>query len=56
MYNLQSASLVTVGEGGYINIWKQPETTLLQQSSSHKLVAKIGTAKGRDRHYRTKPY
>ncbi|XP_076225899.1 WD repeat-containing protein 89 [Nomia melanderi] len=52
----KSGSLVTVGEGGYINIWKQAETTLLQQSSSHKLVAKIGTAKGRDRHHRTKPY
>ncbi|XP_076641380.1 WD repeat-containing protein 89 [Halictus rubicundus] len=52
----KSGSLVTVGEGGHINIWRQGETTLLQQNSSHKLVAKIGTGKGRDRHHRTKPY
>ncbi|KZC08159.1 WD repeat-containing protein 89 [Dufourea novaeangliae] len=52
----KTGSLVTVGEGGLINIWRQAETTPLQENSSHKLVAKIGTGKGRDRQHRTKPY
>ncbi|CAK9826642.1 WD repeat-containing protein 89 [Anthophora retusa] len=52
----KSGSLVTVGERGLINIWRQTETMPIQQSSSHKLVAKIGTGKGCDRQHRTKPY
>lgn len=56
MYYLQSGSLITVGEGGLINIWRQTETIPIQQNSSHKLMAKIGTGKGRDRQHRTKPY
>ncbi|XP_076303085.1 WD repeat-containing protein 89-like [Lasioglossum baleicum] len=52
----KSGSLITVGEGGLINIWRQTETMSIQQNSSHKLVAKIGTGKARDRQHRTKPY
>lgn len=52
----KSGSLITVGEGGLINIWRQTEATSTQQNSSHKLVAKIGTGKRRDRQHRTKPY
>ncbi|XP_076237449.1 WD repeat-containing protein 89 [Calliopsis andreniformis] len=52
----KSGSLITVGEGGLINIWRQTEASSIQQNSSHKLVAKIGSGKGRDRHHRTKPY
>lgn len=51
----KSGSLITVGEGALINIWRQTETSI-QQNSSHKLVAKIGTGKGRERQHRTKPY
>lgn len=52
----KSGSLITVGEGGLINIWRQTETVPIQQNSGHKLVAKIGTGKVRDRQHRTKPY
>ena len=52
----KSGSLITVGEGALINIWRQTETTSIEQNSSHKLVAKIGTGKGRERQHRTKPY
>ncbi|XP_076636519.1 WD repeat-containing protein 89 [Colletes latitarsis] len=52
----KSGSLITVGESGLINIWRQTETSPKQQNSSHKLVAKCGTGKGRDRQHRTKPY
>lgn len=52
----KSGSLITVGEGGLINIWRTTETIPIQQNSSHKLVAKIGTGKVRDRQHRTKPY
>ncbi|XP_053972876.1 WD repeat-containing protein 89 isoform X2 [Hylaeus volcanicus] len=52
----KSGSLITVGEGGLINIWRQTEAMSIQQNSSHKLVAKIGTGKRRDRQHRTKPY
>ncbi|KAF3428112.1 hypothetical protein E2986_10288 [Frieseomelitta varia] len=52
----KSGSLVTVGEGGLINIWRPSETVPIQKNSSHKLVAKIGTSKVRDHQHRTKPY
>lgn len=52
----KSGSLVTVGEGGLINLWRQTESSSVQQNSSHKLVAKIGSGKGRERQHRTKPY
>ncbi|CAL7948420.1 unnamed protein product [Xylocopa violacea] len=52
----KSGSLITVGEEGLINIWRQTETMPIEQTPSHKLVAKIGTSKGRDRQHRTKPY
>lgn len=51
---LQSDCLVTVGEGGIINVWRQAET--IQQNSPCKLLTKISNGKGRDRHHRTKPY
>lgn len=50
----KSDCLVTVGEGGIINVWRQAET--MQQSSPCKLLTKISNGKGRDRHHRTKPY
>lgn len=50
---LQSGSLVTVGEKGIINVWRQGESSN-QQNSDHTLLTKIGT--GRDRHHRIKPY
>ncbi|KYQ49020.1 WD repeat-containing protein 89 [Trachymyrmex zeteki] len=49
----KSGSLVTVGEKGTVNIWRQTESSI-QQNSSHKLLTKIGT--GHDWHHRTKPY
>ncbi|KAG5319935.1 WDR89 protein, partial [Pseudoatta argentina] len=49
----KSGSLVTVGEKGIVNIWRQTESSI-HQNSSHKLLTKIGT--DRDRHHRTKPY
>ncbi|OAD54509.1 WD repeat-containing protein 89 [Eufriesea mexicana] len=52
----KSGSLITVGEGGLINIWRQTETMSIEQNLSHKLVAKIGTSKAHDRQHRTKPY
>lgn len=52
----KSGCLLTVGEGGLINVWRQAEPSSIQQNSSHKLVAKIGSGKGRERHHRTKPY
>ena len=52
----KSGSLITVGEGGLINVWKQAEATPVEQNSNHKLIAKIGTGKGRDRQHRSKPY
>ncbi|KMQ91182.1 wd repeat-containing protein 89-like protein [Lasius niger] len=50
----KSGCLVTVGESGVINIWRQAEAT--QQNSSRQLLTKISNGKGRDRHHRTKPY
>lgn len=52
----KSGSLITVGESGLINVWRPTEQPFIEQSSNHKLVAKIGTGKGRDRHHRSKPY
>lgn len=49
----KSGSLVTVGEKGIINVWRQGESSN-QQNSDHTLLTKIGT--GRDRHHRIKPY
>lgn len=47
----KSGCLVTVGEKGIVNVWRQAESST-QQSSSHKLLTKIGTG----RHHRNKPY
>ncbi|XP_017892906.1 WD repeat-containing protein 89 [Ceratina calcarata] len=52
----KSRCLITVGEGGLINVWRQTENMLTQENPSHKLVSKIGTGKGRDRQHRPKPY
>ncbi|XP_018401544.1 PREDICTED: WD repeat-containing protein 89 [Cyphomyrmex costatus] len=49
----KSGSLVTVGEKGTINVWRQTESSI-QKNSNHELLTKIGT--NRDRHHRTKPY
>lgn len=49
----KSGSLVTVGEKGIINVWRQAESPT-QQNSDHKLLTKIGS--GCDRHHRIKPY
>ncbi|XP_024885536.1 WD repeat-containing protein 89-like isoform X1 [Temnothorax curvispinosus] len=49
----KSGSLVTVGEKGIINVWRQAESPT-QRDSDHKLLTKIGN--GRDRHHRIKPY
>ncbi|XP_011640483.1 WD repeat-containing protein 89 [Pogonomyrmex barbatus] len=50
----KSGCLVTVGEEGIVNVWRQSESMPAQKSSDHKLLTKIGT--GRDRQYRIKPY
>ncbi|XP_070169988.1 WD repeat-containing protein 89 [Polyergus mexicanus] len=50
----KSNCLVTVGEGGIINIWRQVEAT--HQNSPCKLLTKISNGKARDRYHRTKPY
>ncbi|XP_020293329.1 WD repeat-containing protein 89 [Pseudomyrmex gracilis] len=52
----KSGRLVTVGEGGIINIWLQAELTPTEQNLNHELLTKIGTGKDRDRHHRIKPY
>lgn len=52
----KSGCLVTVGEGGIINLWRQTESAPIQQNSGHKLTAKIGGGKSRDRQHRSKPY
>ncbi|XP_012285258.1 WD repeat-containing protein 89 [Orussus abietinus] len=51
----KSGSLVTGGENGIINIWRQSEMATLQQNPSHKLLAKIG-GKSREKQHRPKPY
>lgn len=52
----KSRCLVTVGEGGLMNFWTAAETNDTQQNTNHKLVAKIGAGKTRDRQHRSKPY
>ncbi|XP_063993484.1 WD repeat-containing protein 89 isoform X2 [Diachasmimorpha longicaudata] len=55
-YHAKSGCLITGGEGGVINLWKQNEKTLIQQNSEPKPLAKSnGKSSGRDKH-RTKPY
>lgn len=52
----KSNSLVTVGEGGIVNIWRPIESNGVQQNAAQKLLTKIGGGKSRERHHRTKPY
>ncbi|XP_035738839.1 WD repeat-containing protein 89-like [Vespa mandarinia] len=52
----KSNSLVTVGEDGLINIWRQSESSGVQQSAGQKLLTKIGSGKSRERQHRAKPY
>lgn len=56
-FTFQSGCLVTGGEAGIINIWRQSETTMIPRDSNHKRSSKIGAEKSRnDKNYRTKPY
>ncbi|XP_001605514.1 WD repeat-containing protein 89 [Nasonia vitripennis] len=53
----KSGCLVTGGEAGILNIWRQTEPALIQRNANHKRPAKIGAEKSRsDKNHRTKPY
>ncbi|KAJ8679292.1 hypothetical protein QAD02_015079 [Eretmocerus hayati] len=56
-YHEKSGSLVTGGESGVINIWKQTEVPLIQRNANLKRSTKIGADKVRnDKNHRSKPY
>lgn len=52
----KSNSLVTVGEDGIINIWRQSESNGIQNNAGQKLLTKIGSGKSRERQHRSRPY
>ncbi|XP_011311008.1 WD repeat-containing protein 89 [Fopius arisanus] len=55
-YHAKSGWLITGGEGGIINLWKQNDTNCLQANGERKsLMKSTGKSNGRDKH-RTKPY
>ncbi|KAH0956660.1 hypothetical protein HN011_006686 [Eciton burchellii] len=50
----KTGCLVTVGESGIVNVWRQAESRLTEQNKSYKLVDRVNVEKSRN--HRIKPY